>query len=148
MKDWLDKYVGVHENPDGSNKGKPQPSEWQNRVYGSDGVPWCACFAVCCAWDNGVSGSGTAGVWNNTELAKKGQGIYKGYTTDPSKVHAGDHAFKGSDHTGVIYDRSNGVTVEGNTSSGNSGSQYNGGQVAKRNRGWGYWTGFGIVRAD
>jgi hypothetical protein len=146
IKQWLDKYVGVHESPDGSNKGEPQPSTWQRRVYGGDGVPWCACFAVCSAWDNGIAGSGTAGVWNNTELAKKGQGIYKGYTTDPSRVQAGDHAFIGSDHTGVIYDGKTGATVEGNTS--NSGSQYNGGAVVKKNRGWGYWSGFGLIRVD
>jgi hypothetical protein len=145
-KDWLDSYLGTHESPDGSNKGSPQPSQWQHRVYGDDGVPWCACFAGCSAWDNGVSGSVTAGVWNNTEMAKKGQGIYKGYTTDPSKVHAGDHAFINDDHTGVIYDRDTMTTVEGNTSSGSGGSQWNGGVVAKKDRGPGYWTGYGLVR--
>lgn len=144
-KKWLDSFLGVHENPDGSNKGQPQPSKWQQRVYGDDGVPWCACFAVCSAWDNGVSGSGTAGVYNNVQLAKQGQGIYKGWTNDPSKVHAGDHAFIGSDHTGVIYDASTGQTVEGNTSA-SGGSQWNGGQVAKKTRGWSYWSaGFGLV---
>jgi hypothetical protein len=35
--------------------------------------------------------------------------------------------------------------VEGNTSA-SGGSQWNGGQVAKKTRGWGYWTGFGLVR--
>lgn len=146
-KDWLESYLGVSENPSGSNKGSPQPSEWQRRVYGDDGVPWCACFAVCSSWDNGVSGSGTAGVYNNVQLAKSGQGIYRGWTMDPSKVHAGDHAFIGSDHTGVIYDRDTGETIEGNTSPGSEGSQYNGGCVAKRSRGWGYWSaGFGLVR--
>jgi hypothetical protein len=144
-KRWLEKYLGVNENPSGSNKGSPQPSGWQNRVYGDDGVPWCACFAGCSAWDNGVSGSVTAGVYNNTQLAKQGQGIYRGYTTDPSKVHAGDHAFIGSDHTGVIYDAATMTTIEGNTSPGSEGSQYNGGCVAKRDRGPGYWTGYGIV---
>jgi hypothetical protein len=146
-KEWLDSFVGVTENPKGSNKGSPQPSKWQQRVYGSDGVPWCACFAVCSAWDNGVTGSGTAGVANNTQLAKNGQGIYKGYTTDKSKVHAGDHAFIGSDHTGVIYDASTMTTVEGNTSgSTSSGSQWNGDLVAKKTRPAGYWTGYGLVR--
>jgi hypothetical protein len=144
-KDWLDSYLGVHENPDGSNRGSPQPDKWENRVYGSSGVPWCACFAGCSSWDNGVSGSVTAGVYNNTQMAKQGQGIYRGYTTDPSKVHAGDHAFISDDHTGVIYDRDTGQTVEGNTSA-SGGSQWNGGQVAKKTRGWGYWTGFGLVR--
>jgi hypothetical protein len=145
---WLEAYLGTTENPPESNRGSPQPSEWQNRVYGDDGVPWCACYAVCSAWDNGVTGSGTAGVWNNTDLAKRGEGIYKGYTTDPSKVHAGDHAFKSDDHTGVIYDRDTMTTIEGNTSPGSEGSQYNGGCVAKRDRGGGYWTGYGIVRFD
>lgn len=145
-KAWLDSHLGVSENPANSNKGSPQPSAWQDRVYGSDGVPWCACFAVCSSWDNGVSGSGTAGVANNTELAKQGKGVYKGYTTDPSKVHAGDHAFLAGDHTGVIYDASDCTTVEGNTSPGSEGSQYNGGCVAKRQRGWSGWTGFGLVR--
>jgi hypothetical protein len=146
-KDWLDSYLGVNENPSGSNRGSPQPSKWQERVYGEDGVPWCACFAGCSAWDNGVSGSVTASVGNNTQMAKKGQGIYKGWTNDPSKVHAGDHAFLGDDHTGVIYDRDNGITVEGNTSPGSEGSQFNGGCVAKRQRGWSAWTaGFGLVR--
>ena len=71
-------------------------------------------------------------------------GIYRGWTNDPSQVHAGDHAFIGSDHTGVIYDASDGTTIEGNTSS--SGSQWNGGSVVKKTRGWGYWSaGFGIV---
>jgi len=148
-KDWLDSYLGVSESPPNSNKGQPQPSKWQQRVYGSDGVPWCACFAGCSSWDNGVSGQVTAGVANNVSLAKQGQGIYRGWTNDPSKVHAGDHAFLGSDHTGVIYDASNCTTVEGNTSPGSEGSQYNGGCVAKRQRGWGAWTaGFGIVDFD
>lgn len=146
-KDWLDSYLGVHENPDGSNKGSPEPDGWEKRVYGSSGVPWCACFAVCSSWDNGVKGSGTASVASNTSMAKSAQGIYKGYTTDPSKIHAGDHAFIGSDHTGVVYDVASGTTVEGNTSA-SGGSQYNGGQVAKKSRGWGYWTGFGIVDYD
>jgi hypothetical protein len=146
-KAWLDEHLGVSENPPESNRGSPQPSGWQERVYGDDGVPWCACFAVCSAWDNGVAGSGTASVYQNAELAKRGDGIYRGWTSDPAQVHAGDHAFCGDDHTGVIYDRDSAVTVEGNTSPGSEGSQYNGGCVAKRSRGWGYWTaGFGLVR--
>jgi hypothetical protein len=145
-KEWLEKHLGISENPPNSNRGNPQPDGWSNRVYGGSGVPWCANFAVCSAWDNGVSGSGTAGVANNTSLAKQGKGIYRGYTTDPSKVRAGDHAFIGSSHTGVIYDASSLTTIEGNTSPGSGGSQYNGGCVAKRQRGRSYWSGYGLVR--
>lgn len=151
---WLDKYVGTVENPKGSNTGSPQPSEWQRRVYGDDGVPWCACFSVCSAWDNGISGSGTASVYQNVQLAKNGQGIFKGWTSDPSKVRPGDHMFRGSDHTGVARGtlQANGqlLGVEGNTSgSTSSGDQWNGDLVAKKTRDASYWTaGFGLVRAD
>jgi hypothetical protein len=37
------------------------------------------------------------------------------------------------------------TTIEGNTSA-SGGSQWNGGQVAKKQRGAGYWTGYGLVR--
>jgi hypothetical protein len=150
--EWCKAHLGVSENPPESNRGAPQPDGWENRVYGSSGVPWCACFAVCSAWDNGVSGSGTAGCANNIDLAKKGQGIYQGYTTDATKVRRGDHFFIGGNHTGVV--RSDDCTsssipsYEGNTSPGSEGSQYNGGCVAQRTRsmsGDGV-TGFGLVR--
>jgi hypothetical protein len=150
-KDWLNKYVGVTENPKGSNKGSPQPTGWQNRVYGDDGVPWCACFAVCSAWDSGVKGSGTASVCNNRDLAKRGEGIYRGWTSDPSRVRPGDHMFIGCDHTGVAYGtlQNDGTIlgVEGNTSGTTSGgSQWNGDLVAKKARSAGYWNnGFGLV---
>ena len=151
---WCDSYVGVAENPKGSNTGNPQPSGWQNRVYGGDGVPWCACFSVCSAWDADISGSGTASVYQNTQLAKQGAGIYRGWTSDPSKVKPGDHMFCGSDHTGVARGtlQSDGTIlgVEGNTSgTTSSGSQWNGDVVAKKARPASYWTaGFGLVRAD
>lgn len=150
---WLDKHVGVAENPRGSNTGREQPSKWQERVYGDDGVPWCACFSVCSGWDNGISGSGTASVYNNAQLAKKGQGIYKGYTTDPSKVRIGDHMFIGDSHTGVARGtlQADGTIlgVEGNTSgSTSSGSQWNGDVVAKKRRHHSYWTGYGLVRTS
>lgn len=150
---WLDRQVGIHENPQGSNTGHPEPSGWQHRVYGGDGVPWCACFAVCSAWDNGISGSGTASVGLNTELAREGRGIYKGFTTDPSKVRPGDHCFNYGNHTGVARTHMTPdgyiVTVEGNTSgSTSSGSQWNGDVVAKKSRHHSYWTGFGLVRTN
>jgi hypothetical protein len=151
---WLDSKVGVAENPKGSNKGNPEPSGWQKRVYGSDGVPWCACFTVCSAWDNGITGSGTAGVYNNVQLAKQGKGIYKGWTSDPSRVRPGDHMFIGSDHTGVARGtlKADGTIegVEGNTSgTTSSGSQWNGDVVARKSRSASYWSaGFGLIRAD
>lgn len=133
---WCHKYVGVKERPAGSNRGEPQPSGWQRRVFGGHGVPWCACFAVCSAWDNGVKGSGTASVQLNVNLARKGQGIYRGYTTDPRRVRPGDHCAVGSTstHTEVVVGPTAYDTIGGNTSGGPGGSQSNGGGVYKRNR--------------
>jgi hypothetical protein len=151
---WCKRYLGTSERPSGSNKGHPQPSNWQKRVYGSDGVPWCACFAVCSAWDVGVKGSGSAGCALNTELARRGVGIYRGFTTDPARVRRGDHFFIGANHTGVVREdhitNSRVPTYEGNTSPGNEGSQFNGGTVASKVRSTravgGSITGFGLVR--
>lgn len=130
-------YVGVVERPAGSNKGQPQPSGWQKRVIGSDGWAWCACFNVCCAWDAGVEGSGTAGVWVNKQMALKGQGMFRAYTTDRRRVRPGDFVIIGCDtcHQEMVAEPpdEHGVdTVGGNTSSGHGGSQYNGGGVYER----------------
>lgn len=130
---WCNKYVGVKEQPAGSNRGEPQPSQWERRVYGGTGIPWCACFAVCSAWDAGVKGSGTASVQLNVNLARKGQGIYRGYTTDPSRVRPGDHCavVSTSTHTEVVVGPSAYDCVGGNTGPSNIA---NGGMVARTHR--------------
>lgn len=133
---WCKSYVGVKEHPAGSNRGEPQPSGWERRVFGGVGVPWCACFSVCSAWDAGISGSGTASVQLNVNLARMGRGIYRGYTTDPRRVRPGDHCavISTSTHTEVVVGPTAYDTVGGNTSSGPGGSQSNGGGVFARNR--------------
>ena len=131
-------HLGTREKPLGSNRGTPQPSGWQKRVYGGDGVPWCACFTTCMAWDAGVKGSGSAGVIVCVDLARRGQGIYRGWTTDPSKVRKGDHAVVGSTSTHiemVIDDNNARHTIGGNTSGSYNGSQANGDGVYERHRG-------------
>lgn len=131
-------YVGVSESPANSNKGAPEPSGWQKRVMGFDGQPWCACFTTCMAWDVGVKGSASAGVQVCMDMAKKGQGMYRGWTTDPGSVQRGDHAVIGCStcHIGMVADSDNPYhTIEGNTSPSSSGSQYNGGCVAEKTRG-------------
>lgn len=37
-------YIGIEENPHGSNSGHPFPSGWEQH-FGMDGVSWCGCFA-------------------------------------------------------------------------------------------------------
>lgn len=138
-------FVGTTESPSGSNKGR-HINDWQKRVLGIDvaqrdkGFAWCACFTTCMAWDAGVKGAATASVFNNIELAKRGQGMYRGVTTDPSKVRPGDHVVIGcsSCHIELVAAKpsSSGCdTVGGNTAPRpGSGSEYNGGGVFTRRR--------------
>jgi len=131
------KHLGVKENPANSNRGEPQPSGWQRRVFGSTGVPWCACFTSCMAWDAGVEGSATAAVSVACSMARAGKGIYRGATRDPSRVRRGDHAVIGCESCHiemVISDTDPYHTIGGNTSPGAGGSQYNGGGVFERHR--------------
>lgn len=133
-------FIGVSEHPAGSNSGHPQPSKWQERVYGDDGVAWCACFTTCMAWDAGVEGKATASVNLNMEMARRGQGMYRGLTTDKSKVGPGDHAVIGcgSCHIEVVEKRpmpDYTDTIGGNTApKPGSGNEYNGGTVSDRRR--------------
>jgi hypothetical protein len=129
---WCNKYVGVKERPAGSNRGEPQPSGWERRVFGGTGIPWCACFAVCSAWDAGIKGSGTASVQANVNLARRGQGIYRGYTTDWRRVRPGDHCavISTSTHTEVVVDDP-WDCIGGNTGPSNVA---NGGMVARTQR--------------
>jgi hypothetical protein len=124
----------VHERPAGSNRGSPQPSGWQKRVIGADGYAWCACFTTCMAWDAGVKGGSSAGVVVCMDMAQKGQGMFRGWTTDPSKVLRGDFAVVGcpSCHIGLVVDSDNPChLIEGN---GNDGGSYNGGEVVEKRR--------------
>ena len=127
-------YLGTKENPAGSNRGNPQPDGWENRVYGSSGVAWCACFSTCMAWDAGVKGSGSAGVQVLVDMARQGTGMYRGYTTDPAQVLRGDHAIVGctSCHVGVVVNSDDPChLIEGN---GEDGGSYNGGEVIEKHR--------------
>jgi hypothetical protein len=139
------KFLGVSERPAGSNRG-PTIDDWETRVFGSSGVPWCACFATCMCQDAGVKGSGSAGVATIVDMARRGQGMFRGYTTDPGRARTGDLAIIGSvsSHIGVVVDPPYG-TIEGNTSPGSEGSQFNGGCVARKQREGGI-VGWALVR--
>lgn len=109
--------------------------------YGMDGQPWCAMF---CAWAYVLEGS--------TSLLRGSRYAYVPYLVDDAYAHRyglsltstprpGDlvaYDFDGSayDHVGLFDSgKSSGWTaIEGNTSSGSSGSQSNGGGVYRRQR--------------
>jgi len=133
---WCRKYLGVNEDPPNSNRGA-KVDEWNRRIYGGVGVPWCASFASCCAQDAGVSGTGSAGVQVLVDAAKAGRDMMRGWTTDPSVVLRGDFAVISctSCHVEVVVDSDDAYhTIGGNTSPGSEGSQYDGGCVAERHR--------------
>lgn len=38
-------FIGLHEDPAGSNQGHPHPSDWEIDLFGFDAIEWCGCFA-------------------------------------------------------------------------------------------------------
>lgn len=137
-----EKYVGVSENPPGSNMGNPNPAGWEAH-WGISHAPWCGAFAGCmileagghvtnrvvyCPWIVLDAKAGANGFekWSSTR-GGVGPGWLILYDWDGDGV---------SDHVGIVrgFTPTTVKTVEGNTSSGNSGSQSNGGMVANRER--------------
>jgi hypothetical protein len=53
-----EKYIGVRENPMGSNRGRPYPEKWQQPWGMGTGWPWCAAFADAIFKEAGVSDDG------------------------------------------------------------------------------------------
>src|SRR5215471_18512033 len=75
-------------------------------------------------------------------------GMFRGWTTDPSGVLQGDMAVIGCTtcHVGLVADSDDAChTIEGNTSPGVEGSQYNGGTVAEKHRARSEIVGWALV---
>ncbi|HTU13697.1 MAG TPA: CHAP domain-containing protein [Solirubrobacterales bacterium] len=131
------RQVGVTENPPGSNWGGMVERFIRFCGYGFP-VYWCGCFACWCV----IKGGG-AKIPTPIRLG------YDGYIVADAKAgangltavsfdraRAGDIVVYGFNHIGVV-ERVSGDTlyaIEGNTSSGSSGSQSNGGGVFARTR--------------
>jgi hypothetical protein len=138
---WAVDQVGTTESPYGSNRG-PKVSEWNKRAIGIDGVPWCQSFADAVLVAGGGPQLKSAYTVQVIQWAREGK--YGLKIVSIAQRQPGDFVYfkwpgvsnDVADHVGV--DVGNGATVEGNTSSGSSGSQNNGGQVALRTRGNGY----------
>lgn len=126
--------IGYKESPAGSNQTK------YGKAYGMDGVPWCAEFTWFCLDKFGVpiiksAYTPTIAQW----FADQKIGF-----TDDAKIVRGDLVFfdfpdsvSRIQHIGFATAAlKDGLvpTVEGNTSSGNAGSQDNGGGVFGRQR--------------
>lgn len=131
------KYVGLIERT--GNRG-PHIDRWNRRVGAPLGSPWCASFVSFCLDAGGAHEPRTRSAWSRAFV---GSGAI-----EASKVLSGEYTPQAGDiviwrrsatagHIGFVekeWSRARGRTVEGNTSSGSVGSQWNGGQVAIRVR--------------
>lgn len=142
---WMTLHRGCTEQPNGANRDKRKDgiTAAQRRLGGwLVGAPWCGVWVA--------SALKAAGVLHITERfasvaaievdARKKLKPFRGWTTDPSKALRGDLVvlFGKGIHVGMIREvdlkRRVLITDEGNTSSGNVGSQDNGGGSYRRVR--------------
>lgn len=139
-------YLGVTEKPPGSNHG-PDIDEWCYEANGiRGGYPWCAAFACAMSARAGfrIDEPKRASVGFLVQWAQRTGRV----VTRPLRGDLVCYRFDAdswADHVGIV-ERVVGVswrggrfvgairTIEGNTSSGPSGSQSNGGGVFRRTR--------------
>ena len=148
---WAKSQVGITENPPGSNRGG-KITEWQKDLGAwLIGLAWCGVFCAAVLKHAGVNGVTyrLASVATIEDDAKAGVGPFRAWTNSPGAVMRGDLVvlFGRGVHVEVV-DRVDGNvihTVGGNTSSGNSGSQSNGGGVFARTRALSDVHGFALV---
>lgn len=144
---WARRWIGKTEDPPGSNRAGWGLTEWQ-RALGSwlVGQPWCGIFAGTALKNAGVRiTSRVAAVSLILDDALNGRNGFDRVIfrrrTGAGSVGAGRPGdlvglFGESTHVGTIEKRVPGgyQTIEGNTSSGSSGSQSNGGGCFRRTR--------------
>lgn len=128
----------------GTRYGRWYAKKTGNSYYGQSGVPYCAMFVSYVFAQAGASCAGLPGAYCPTMLSAA-----SGHTVPKAQARPGDVVYFDwggdgiVDHVGIV-EANNGshlTTIEGNTSSGASGSQGNGGGVYRRTR------SFGVVRA-
>ena len=141
---WAKARVGIVEHPAESNRG-PKITAWQEMSgYPGGGVPWCQCFVNASAYVGtrkrlkpAAIGGYTVAVVN---MADRGDHGLKRISLNEARP--GDWVYfdfpggESTDHVGMFLSRDGDTvyTIEGNTSSGDSGSQSNGGGVFRRTR--------------
>lgn len=157
---FLRRRRGITEQPSGSNTdARPRGIRWMQLRAAAGGswligLPWCGTAAVAAALHAGVHipqpwrWASVANIEDDAHNARNG---FRGWTTNPRRALRGDLV--------VLYGR--GIHVEtivkvlprlgvvitygGNTSSGNSGSQDNGGGLFRRTRSLGDVHGIALV---
>lgn len=109
--------------------------------FGASGVPYCAMFVTWVLRQNGMipPGGDFAYVPSGINAARSQGRLVSIRSARPGDLVCYDWDHDGeSDHVGIVeLNRGSYIqTIEGNTSSGASGSQGNGGGVYRRTRGW------------
>lgn len=138
-------YIALNDPEPGSKYGR-----WLAKKTGqswlagySPSVPWCALFVSWVLDQAGqtCAGTPTASCLTIRDGAKKAGLIRKNKKdAKPGDLVLYDWDGNGNpDHVGIVEKAYSGYVqaIEGNTSSGNSGSQSNGGGVYRRTRDWG-----------
>lgn len=132
---WANAQLGTTENPPGSNRG-PKIDVWC-KFWGLVAPQWCGCFA---GYAVRVIGGAKVTSWlpYAPSITADAKANRNGLTAVPfSAARAGDLVtFWNGQHIGLVVrvDGDELKTIEGNTSSGNAGSQSNGGGVFPRTR--------------
>lgn len=134
--------VGISEYPPNSNKCKYN-TEYYGYEVGGDAYPWCVTFLWWVFKHSGEQNAFYGG--NKTASSTQLMNYYQNngrFITNGYQV--GDIVFfnftggSGADHVEIIVEKGSSsglfVTVGGNTTPGNEGSQYNGGTVARKTR--------------
>lgn len=126
----------------GTKYGRWYAELTRSPYFGTNGVPYCAIFVAWVLNQAGQScpGMPTASCSTAKNGAKKA-GIIRSNKKDakPGDLVIFDWGGDGKvDHIGFVEKNYGSYiqTIEGNTSSGNSGSQSNGGEVHRRTRNW------------
>jgi peptidoglycan hydrolase-like protein with peptidoglycan-binding domain len=133
----------------GDNRGKDVYKYQSSTGLGGTGWPWCAAFVTWCYEQAGLvlnTSAGFASVYLMEQWARK-TGRWKprvsGYVAP-----AGSILIFTFSHTGIVISggKSSDATCEGNTSSGNAGSQRNGGGVYRRTRSHSIIKGYVVMK--
>jgi peptidoglycan hydrolase-like protein with peptidoglycan-binding domain len=156
--DHLERRVGYTEQPSGSNCDNRSDGIRTAQDHTAGGgtwlryQPWCGCWCYYALETAGVQNidSSLASVASIEDYARQGAKCYRGWTTDRSKVKPGDLVVIGGYgvHVETVrgFSGSTTLTFGGNTSSGSSGSQSNGGGAYARSRSPSEVRGYALVR--
>ncbi len=135
---YAEKHVGIKEQPPESNAG-PMIDKWCELTgYGTMAVPWCGCFVNACLVAGGIpNGKGWIGYTPAiVQHAKSGAGGWKWVKEGkPGDLALFDRAGGAiAEHVEIVRKKMSETTYStygGNTSGGSTGSQSNGGMVAR-----------------